>query len=473
VDKSLVLVDQPPTGTRYRVLETVRQYAHDRLVEAGEAEAAHDRHCEWCLQLAERAKPELIGPRQAFWLDRLEMERNNIRAALAWAVERGPAEMALRLAAPLWRFYLIRDQPSEGWDWLTRVLAASAEHVPTSRRAEVLEGAAALASWLGNHADVQRMAEESLAINRALGDHRGSAVALGHLAVCAVIRADFDRMEEFAVEALAEARKSGDSNAIGRAFLIHGANAWYRGNLLVARYRFEECMGIWRGTGDRRGLQGVLVFLGMVTCQEGDYIAARTYLEEALAIGRELCSNARIGEALVGLGDLARLHGDDGKARALVTEGLGLLREAGNRERIATALFHLGAVARREGHPAEAERLVHECLAIFAETRARPMVQVALSICGVLAILRGAPRRGAQLLGAGSLKGGHFRLLLPDDLQAYEESQAAAQIALGEEWFTTAYCAGQAMTLEHAVAYALEKQGNGADGWAITKEPLV
>jgi non-specific serine/threonine protein kinase len=459
VDKSLVQVDQQRADTRYRLLETVRQYGHERLVEAEEAVTARDRHRDWCLQLAEQAKPELIGPRQAFWLDRLETERDNLRAALAWVVERGPAEIALRLAASLWRFFFARDYLAEGWDWVTRVLAAPGALTPASSRAEVLEGASELASWLGDHAAQQHMAEESLAVNRALGDHRGAALALRHLFVPPWAAGDFVRIEEVALEALAEARNTGDSWVISQAMETVSASAWLKGDISLARHRFEECAVTWRELGDRRALQGELVALGTIACQEGDYLTAKAHFDEALAISRELRSNSRIGEALLGLGGLARLQDDNAQARTLATMGLELLKERGNRGWIGTALFQLGSAARRAGDAVEAERLVQESLATFDESRLRPFIMVAVSFCGVMAVLRAATHRGARLLAAGSLQGGHFRLLLPDDFQAHAESLAAARMVLGERDFATAWAEGQAMTLEQAVAYALNDDG--------------
>src|SRR5207245_636606 len=124
VDKSLVVAEGADQEERYRFLETIRQYSEEKLLEAGEAEPVRNRHRDWFLQLAERAKPELTGPEQVLWLDRLESERDNLRAALEWAIERGPANLALRLAGSLWRFWFARDYLAEGREWLMRALAA-------------------------------------------------------------------------------------------------------------------------------------------------------------------------------------------------------------------------------------------------------------------------------------------------------------------------------------------------------------
>lgn len=178
VDKSLVIAEGQVGEERYRFLETIRQYAQDRLVEAGEAGRVRDLHRDWYLKLAERAEPELIGPRQVVWLERLATEQDNCRAALEWCLERGPAESGLRLAGALYWFWLVRDHNTEARWWLKRVAAAPGAEVATLARAK-----ARLALWLfahsaGDDAAARGAAEEALALYRQLGDRRGVAWSL-------------------------------------------------------------------------------------------------------------------------------------------------------------------------------------------------------------------------------------------------------------------------------------------------------
>jgi hypothetical protein len=289
VDKSLVLVEGQGADARYRLLETIRQYAGEKLLAAGEAEAVRDRHRDWYLGLAEQAKPELIGPKQADWLDRLEQERDNLRAVLEWALERGLGELALRLAGAVWRLWYVRDNPGEGREWLLRVLAAPGAVAPTRARAEVLDGAFEMV--MRSRADdpvVARLGEECLAIYRSLGDRRGAAWALCHLANHANEAGDTTRAEELAAEALTAAREADAPWVVAQVLEALGKAAGFRGDYPLARRRLEESVAIFRDVGDRRAVSFGLAYLCWFTREQGDDVATRTYASEFLTLAREL-----------------------------------------------------------------------------------------------------------------------------------------------------------------------------------------
>jgi tetratricopeptide (TPR) repeat protein len=454
VDKSLVLVEGHRGDARYRFLETIRQYAWEKLLAAGEAEAVRDRHLDWFVGLAEQAKPELIGPAQMAWLDRLERERDNLRAALAWALERGPAVRALRLAGAVWRLWFVRDGFGEGREWLLRVLAAPGAAAPTLARAEALDGTCEIAMKCRPDDPVmQRLGEECLAIYRALGDRRGIAWALCHRANDAANKGDAGRAAELAAAALAQAREAGAPWVVAQALVALSRVAQLRGDYPLARRRLEESLAIFRALGDRRAISSALSRLGWYTLEQGDLGAVQAYEREALTIARELRSNSHASYALHGLAALARLEGDRAQSRALLEECLALAREAGDRMETGFVLLNLGRLARAEGDVGRTESLGKECLVVWRDVGAQ--LAAAVGYLGVLAIGRGAHRRGARLLGAVAPRQVQPQGPPPEDRQAYEESAAAARAALGEHDFAAAWAAGQAITLEQAGDFAL------------------
>jgi predicted ATPase len=205
-DKSLVVAEQSEGQTRYRLLETVRQYARDRLRESGEGEAVQERHQAFFVVLAEETEPQLRGPEQQLWLERLETEHDNLRVALEW---RGD-EASLRLAGALERFWYVRGHFSEGRAWLGSAFSATAGLGRTAMRAKALNGAGALASSQGDYVSTRTLHEEALAIQRELGNRRGIANSLSGLGSVAKDQGDFALARTMYEEALALRRELGD-----------------------------------------------------------------------------------------------------------------------------------------------------------------------------------------------------------------------------------------------------------------------
>ena len=348
VDRSLVTVERDEPE-RYRLLETLRQYARDRLVKAGQAESVRKRHRDWYLHLAERTKPELIGPRQVFWLDRLESDVGNFRAALEWTLEHGSAELGLRLGGALWRFWFARDFLSEGRDWLSRILAAPGAEAPAVARAEALDGACELSFNLGDRVAILRLAAESLAIYRALGDCRGTAWALRQMAIPTLNGGDDTRAEGLATEALALAREANSPWVVAQILTVVGDIALARGDYRGARDVHHESLRLLRNLGDQRAIMTELYSLGVVALREGDYVAMRAFFEESLDISRDVRSSFRIGLSLAHLGGLARIEGDYARSQALLEESLDQARRSGSQALTSWALLNLGSLARSKG----------------------------------------------------------------------------------------------------------------------------
>lgn len=316
LDELTALVDHNMLGCaetaegerRFTMLETIREYALERLLAGGEAEAVRRRHATAYLALAEAAEPALTGAEQVVWLARLEAEHDNLRAALGWALERGEVETAWRLGGALWRFWMIRGYLSEGRRWLAAALAEGSDG-PAAIRAKALHGAGVLARQQGDLLRAAARYEECLALRRDLGDKRGIAVVLGHLGVLAYDRGDFDRAAALHGESLALRRALEDSWGVALTLNNLGEVTRQRGDEECAVVLYEESLALFRDLGDRYGLAMALMNLGMVVHHRGDFARATALLEESLALWQALGEKGNIAECLEGLAGVAAGQG--------------------------------------------------------------------------------------------------------------------------------------------------------------------
>ena len=316
-NKSLVLVDENDGSYRYRLLETVRQYARERLLTSGGGESVRARHRDFFLALAEETHAKLKGPEQAMWLRRLEAEHENLRASLEWSLVDAGLNAGLRLCGALQYFWIMRGHFSEGRRWCDRVLASSRDAERTAERANALSAAGLLAYRQDDFAAARALLEESLAISRQLGDRKSIGVAAGNL----------------------------------------GMVALDEGNLVAARALHEESLAIARELGNRNGVLASLGNLGIVSYELGDFAAARTQFEEILAISRELGDGQTTAIALHRLGTVEDAQGGYRAAEALYRESLTILHGLGLRGRIPYSLQELAMVAAALGNPLRAARL--------------------------------------------------------------------------------------------------------------------
>ena len=377
VDKSLVLADEQDGEARYGLLETVRQYAQDRLLEAGEAEIVRERHRDWFLELVEQAEPRLEGPEQAFWFERLETEHDNLRAALDWSqADPAGAEAGLRLAGPLWWFWVLRGHGREGRERLTALLARAPGS--TLARAKALEGLGNLVFGQGDYDEARGLVEESLAVSRELGDQRSIAIALAQL--------------------------------------------------------------------------------GRVAAGWGDYAEATRVLEESRALFGELGTESGLPFPVACiLGDIARDQGDAGRARELYEQALVEARGRGDKHATAYVLRGLGYLLRARGDAEQAEGLFKESLALVWELKDQRCACLGIEGLARATAGQGRAERTTRLFGiAEALRELVGTRLLPTERAGYEHDLAAVRAELGEEAFVEAWAEGLAMSVEQAIAYALE-----------------
>jgi predicted ATPase/DNA-binding SARP family transcriptional activator/DNA-binding NarL/FixJ family response regulator len=417
VEKSLVVAETPEEGeVRYRLLEPIRHYARQKLEESEEAEVVRRQHTEFFLALAEEAEPKLRGPEQGRWLDRLEPEHDNLRAALDWSAERR-AESGLRLCAALWQFWYVRGYLSEGRRQLEEGIARYPA-APAKVRAKAFDGAGWLAQAQGDYESARALYEEQLDLSHALEDEEGIARSFGNLGSVALSQGEHERATELLGKSLALHRKLGSREETITVLLDLGASASSQGRLAQAIVWFQEALALCRKFGDKFGAAASLGNLGKATLLQGDHERATALLAESLALFRELGDRLDIAVALMHLGFAALTKGDYERAAELLEEGLQLSRELGDNLSIAKSL---------EG------------------------------IAGVAAV-RGQAHRAARLWGAAQAMREYIGApVLSDELTLHEPYMDAVRTQVAREVWETAQEEGERMTLEEAGEYALSE----------------
>jgi predicted ATPase/DNA-binding SARP family transcriptional activator len=415
INKSLVRQD--PAG-RYDMHEALRQYAHEQLQAAGELAQTRDRHLEETLVLAEAAEPELVRPEQKRWLHRLEQEHDNLRVALQWALTKADADGALRLSGALMRFWVIRGHLSEGRRWLEQVLAHPAyEAAPAALRLKALNAAGMLTRLQGDYAQSRTLLEACLTLAQHAGETRWVAIALNALGLVARRQGDPDKAAALYEESLLLSRQVGDRLATINALANLAGVVNAQGDHQRARALYEESLAYSREVGDKLGIAADLNNLANVMFDLGDYERARALYEESRALYTEGGDRYGVSLTLYNLGDLALRIGDDERARACLAEGLALSHLLGDNARCAEYLERLAWLATTQHQPARA------------------------------GLLWGAAAMQREALGAAHS---------PHELIDHEREVSDARSQLGETAFAAAWARGRAMTLQQAIATALD-----------------
>jgi tetratricopeptide (TPR) repeat protein len=422
LDKSLLRQEEGVGGEpRFVMLETIHEFAREKLEESAEAEAVKRAHAEYFLALAEEANPEIKGPNQLEWLERLEAEHDNMRAAFSWALERKEAELALRLGGALMYFWWARGYHGEGRRWLEAALAIDGRGSPESR-AMALAGVAALAREQGELDRAQEACEEGLRL-------------LAH-----------------------EAMQT--SEAKRYLLLILGHMAIVRGDYGRATQLFEECIALSREVSDTWWLASSLFSLAWVTHMLGDSERATEFYEESMDLYREQGDKQGLADCLNNLGMVVYSQGDLGRAVKLTEESVALLQELSARGGDPTGLYNLGWMAFLQNDLGRAAELYKESLTLSWELGLNPLVQSALEGFALVAGAKGEAERAARLWGAAQAL--HETKGIPRDPDFLAEADArisAVRSGMGEEAWEEAWNRGRALRLEEAVSYALEDDG--------------
>ena len=316
VDKSLVVAEVIGEGVvRYRMLEPVRQYAREKLVQDGGLEAAGRRHAGWCLSFVEGAEAGLRGPDQASWVERTRRENANVQAALGWSLDTEP-ETALRLAAMMGYFWYRYGRIAEGHRWLEAVLART-EHFETSMKARVLRLAGVLAEESGLYGRAQELHERGLALYRQLGEKQGLAASLTSLGALTFAVGDLDRAVALTRESLALKRELRDERGMMSSRNNLGEMLQAAGDLSGAQALFEENLESDRRLADEWGAGVSLLNLGTLAVEQNDPDRAGRLLAEALRTLGRFGDEDAVAECLDSLAGAAGVHGESLRAATL------------------------------------------------------------------------------------------------------------------------------------------------------------
>jgi len=418
VDKSLIRQEEEPGGEpRFVMLETVHEYAREKLGESSEAEEIKRVHAEFFLTLAEEADPELRGPDQLEWLERLEAEHDNMRAALSWALGRKEVELALRMGGALWWFWWMRGYYSEGRRWLQEALAMDGRGSPGSR-AMALAGAGRLAS----------------------------------------VQGDFDRAKEACQEGLELLAHEEASEAKLKLLESLGWVASEREEHSQAKQLYEESLALSREMGDTWWIAESLLGLAFVSHNRGDYERATELYEQSMSLFREQGDKEFLATCLGSLAMLVYSQGDLGRAAQLTEEAATLFKNLGDRGGVSIVLYNLGWIALLQDQLSRAADLYRESLTFAWDAGLNPIVQVALEGFACVAGAEGETERAARLWGAAqALQEAKGIPRDPDFLAEADTRISAVRSGMGEQAWEEAWRKGRTMTLDEAVSYALEE----------------
>ena len=421
VDKSLVqLVDQASGESRFTMLETIREYALEKLEASGEQARTRRAHAAYCLVLAEDdASEQLGGAEGAEWRERFRIEHDNFRAALECLTETGDADWGLRLGAALFRFWEIGEYLAEGRDRLGKLLKLPATATSAKARARALFAAGVLSGAQGDYASADALTRESLDVARQLDDKQGVAVSLNALGVHARDRGDVAAARSAFEESLVLWKELGNQLAVARALSNLANVVKMDGDYARAQALYAECLPIFHHLGDRTGVAWSMNYQGDAARDQGDFTAARCLYEQSLAAFRELDDRWGTAGTLADLGSLAREQRDYPAAHSLYRESMKIFQELDHKRGIARLL---------------------ECFACLGATQSE--AERALRLAGAAAALR-------QNIGAPLTQAERAKL---------EESLVPARQALTDRAGTTVWLEGWAMPVGKAIEAVLLRE---------------
>jgi predicted ATPase/DNA-binding winged helix-turn-helix (wHTH) protein len=356
-DKSLVVVEQMERFSRFRLLETVRQYAREKFLQGADHAAIRTRHSQYFLALAEEAESKLASAEQSQRLSQVTTEHENLLASLEWSLTLGEPQPVLRLCGALGDFWIMQGHLSEGRDWCERVLSKTSVQTQSPERVKALNAAGALALYQGDFAAARSWHEAALEAAGQLADQRGTVAALGGLGLLALSLGDYEAAQTQNEASLALAQQINDRRGIATAFGNLGAVALSLGNFATAQAMLDKSLSFARGTGDRWSAALILYRLGLVACFGGDCPAAQKLLEESLAIRREFRDRGGAARALSGLGMVAYDQADFATAEGLYRESLAIQRTLSDRSVTAITLEGLAEVIAALGEVQRAARI--------------------------------------------------------------------------------------------------------------------
>jgi predicted ATPase/DNA-binding CsgD family transcriptional regulator len=468
VDKSLVTGEEQTDAARYRMLETIREYAREKLENAGETDMLRLRHLDFFLELAERAESELGGPKRMLWFNRLEMEYANLSAAVAASLTvRDGIEKGLRLAGALNEFWAERSHQVEGRRWLDKLLAASREfEIGSAVRAKALFAAGVLAMGRGEYTVARQLLEESAVLCKQVGDLRGLGHVLLRLAKVVDSQGDNREARTLGDESTTLFRELGDKWSLALALALQWQIVLPDADEASMRARLQESLNLFEESGDKWSVAEPLYSLGNLMYHLGKYAEARSYLERFLTIARATDEIWSIATTNMVLGYMALVERDYAEADDLYEQSLVTWRMLGATRFIARSLLELGHLAQHRGDDARAITFFTESLNTALESdQTDPMRSDTIAFClaGFAEIwaARGQAQAAARIVGAikallEATDPGYVFIPFPRFGQTeFDRAFAVVRDKMDLATCATAFAEGRAMNLEQAVEYAL------------------
>lgn len=418
IDKSLVIAETDGVESRYHMLETIRQFGREKLEESGETEQVRGRHLEFFLAWGERAELGFRGGEFRLWLERIDRERDNLRAALEYAIASGQPELAQQLIGATCWIWFIRGPWSEGQKWAESALAHGT-NVHTAAKGKALIALGLFHFSQTDYVKARQSLEQSIVIWRRLENEWWYAFAVTLLGYCQ-LRESRPAASDLLREGLQLAREIHENWLLALCLHLVGQDEFYRGNLPKGRALVEESLNLIRVLGDHMIQCDVLGMLGEMADAEQDYPRALRLYEESLAIARQIDDKDSIANIMFDMGRTCHMSGDIDRAEGLFRETLQISHRVGKKSTLLQAMSGLGVVALVRGDSVRAIRLFQFSESFFDNL--------------------------------------HKKIFLdPMDRGWYEQHRAAAQAQLGEEMVSAIWKEGRFMTVEQAVNYALEK----------------
>jgi non-specific serine/threonine protein kinase len=410
------------------MLETIQEYAREKLEESGEGAQIRRLHALYFLEFAKQAEAHLASVEQTEWIDYLDADLDNLRAVLRWSQStEGDPDLGLRLAVALGRFWNTRSYVQEGREWLSVTLSRVDTRERTSTLGKALMWAGWLAYFQSEYGEARELLEGALAIFREQGDKQDIAYTLDGL----------------------------------------GEIAYYEGDFALAITYFEEWLAISRELDDKEAVTAeALLFLGYAEwhlVERGDYDLPNTRLNEALALLRQAGSGYRLAEALRMVGEIRVRQGDYDQANLLLQESLGISQEQGHKWGIAASLGTLGWLALCQGDCGRATQLLRESISIRQEIGDKGGIAWCLEWLAVTTIsereIEGQTEqaaRAARLFGAAQILRRNMGAITdPADRPEFERNIELLRVRLPGEAFDNTWQEGRAMSMEQAITYAL------------------
>jgi predicted ATPase/DNA-binding CsgD family transcriptional regulator/DNA-binding XRE family transcriptional regulator len=442
--------------SRLVMLETIREYALEQLAVRGEIAPMRQKHAAYYLALVEAAEPALAGAGQAEAIERLEANYPNIRAALHWAVDQADATLAVRLCGALIELWDTRGYTHEGRSWLARALALPGA-VPDALRAKALKGASWLAWTQADYSHAQTYSHAGLALFETLGDLVGQARSLNQLGLIAWRQANFALAHDHFTQSLQLHRSAGTPEQCARVLNNLGMVARARGEYMQALSLYAESLAILRQSGDHHSVAGVLGNMGTVALDQCDLQSATQWFAESLALWRRLGTKVGVARMLQGLGVAALEQRELAKAHAFNTESLQLFREIDSPVGAAHALGNLGEVLLRSGDVNQAAAHYSESMRLFQSIGNQDGIVALLESYAELAAYQQEWERALRLYGSAEVIRVHIGSpQSPRERVRHVHHIATARAHLTIDDQTAAWEAGQALTAEAAVDYALQ-----------------